>query len=286
MPVETVSSYGPAAATLHPVNHNSARSRIAGLLRQCGNTPSEPGARPAEQVYIKPFWQCAVRYEPENDGLYPLRWRGESQPITCIYCIGDGSHQTIVRIKALDKFIDNDLNALQRAQLYHENLTTGIFTEQDLSEVPARRAFEIALIGQSKVCARRQIKEGECLGILGGNIVPDYKNTLKYHPLKKQLEPYAVASHLDCDTSIITDGILAQANTIIERDGVTCNRADSGYNAEPMRFLAVTGKQDSERNPILLTALYATKDIAPGEELRWNFDHRHNDILNVYKALQ
>ena len=224
-------------------------------------------------------------YQRANNGKYPLRDELD-RPIRIkslnskSAATDSGKLYSSTDVKPYIKFEGYE----DVAKRYEEKLQLRQFTEADV-KIPGERA----LVGQSMVVANRRIAKGECLGVYGGNVLPEkYRSTtrdtfytriggeLKWR--QGQLQP----------TDVVLDGnnIISRINTNIEYNdaGKAIRQAPGGYNVEIAEFKIYVDKPSTiEGNPPVreiydLQALFATQDIPTGIELRLNY-HYSEDII-------
>ncbi|MBW8831990.1 MAG: hypothetical protein JF606_21750 [Burkholderiales bacterium] len=121
-----------------------------------------------------------------------------------------------------------------RAALYNDRLQVRSLVEQDL-----KTPDEQALIGQRGVFAKVRIAAGTCLGIYGGQLLDEFDVFV-----------------------VIDDRYLLLASNEPGRVSV---------NGETMLSLVFFPARLLHGWVISVPALFATEDIAAGEELRWNY---------------
>ncbi|MDD7787910.1 SET domain-containing protein [Ralstonia pseudosolanacearum] len=214
-------------------------------------------------------------YSPEIDARYPFR----DEAFNSVYI---GSRDALVRPfdashdfdpATVWPYLDASLAPPERAQLYHGKILCRIMQSADLKH-PGERD----LIGQRGVFATREIQPGECLGIYGGRLMTP-----------------AIASMclddsfvLSCSTQkeecfIDGENILAMTNTIFAyEDDCPVAQAEDGYNTVTARFNATSrcGRSFS------VGASFATAFIAPGTELRWNYNYSPEQVRNRFSSVE
>jgi|GEM_PF-532009 len=147
----------------------------------------------------------------------------------------------------------------ERAALYNDLMQVRSLVEQDL-----KTPDEQALIGQRGVFAKVQIAAGTCLGIYGGQLLDEYDLFLVMdgrYLLSASDEPGRVCVNGETMLSLVNTLFVADEN------GEKKRHPPTGYNVEVAFFPA----QLLHGWAISVPALFATEDIAAGEELRWNY---------------
>lgn len=147
-----------------------------------------------------------------------------------------------------------------RAALYQSRLQVRTMTAADL-----KTPDEQALIGQRGVFARQPIPAGVCVGVYGGQILD------KGDLFILQDDRYLINASADPgQLGINGEHMMSLMNSLFPSDtqDTAAGHANTGYNVEAACFSA----RMSDDRPMLLHAFFSTTDIAPGDELRWNYD--------------
>ena len=147
-----------------------------------------------------------------------------------------------------------------RAALYQSRLLVRTLTAEDL-----RSPDEQGLIGQRGVFARAEIPAGTCVGVYGGQILD------RADLFILQDDRYLIgASATPGEKGINGENMMAIMNTcyLLDAQGKVAGHPPTGYNVEPAAFAVETAQGE----PLVVHAFFASCDIAPGEELRWNYD--------------
>lgn len=126
---------------------------------------------------------------------------------------------------------------------------------------------EQALVGQWGVFARKAIAAHTCVGVYGGQLM-DAQDLLLVED-----DRYLITASVDAadaaGVSVNGESLLSLANTLMLLDsaGGFAGHPDDGYNLEVAKFPA----RFTHGWRACVPALFATCDIAPGEELRWHY---------------
>ncbi len=170
-------------------------------------------------------------------------------------------------------FISSKLTGEQREKLY-DQIEARLLGPDNLA------ANEFLLEGQRGVFAARKIPAETCLGVHGGvifsceKLVVDVAAELGV-PVEEinvsMCTDYIVGMNFKSDDSdhLLLDGnnIISKINTLFSREGGGWQQASGCYNAEDAAFEC---EMNDGRN-ILLHAVFVTRDIEPGEEIRMNY---------------
>jgi hypothetical protein len=204
-------------------------------------------------------WRIGRRpYRPERCGDYPLRDAGHD----ALRVLDAAPHSDPARSgrrygwAAVAPFVDARLPRRARARLYEA------LTPRQLKACDLLCRSEAALVGQWGVFAARTIPAGSCLGVYGGQLLRGDDWMLLPD------DRYLIA--LDQQGRVRMDGetLLSLANTLYLPGAADPPRhAEDGYNCEMARFPARLAHGWDASVP----ALFATQDIAAGEELRWHY---------------
>lgn len=146
-----------------------------------------------------------------------------------------------------------------RAALYNDRLQVRTLVEQDL-----KTPHEQALVGQRGVFAKVRIATGTCLGIYGGQLLDEYDVFVVMDG--RYLHSVSNEAGRVC---VNGETMLSLANTlfVVDENGEMKRHPETGYNMEVAYFPA----RLSHGWSISVPAMFATQDIAAGEELRWNY---------------
>lgn len=134
---------------------------------------------------------------------------------------------------------------------------------------------EQALIGQWGVFAATAIPAGTCVGVYGGQVMDEHDLVLMDDDRYLMTSAYDPAQR--ASVSINGENLISLANTLLllDSEGQVAGHPEDGYNIEVAKFPAVLSHGWHTAVP----ALFTIRDIAPGEELRWNYGLarlRHN----------
>lgn len=158
----------------------------------------------------------------------------------------------------VEPFADPKASADNRARRYLDQLLVRTLTAEDL-----RSAAEHTLIGQRGLFARKGLPAGTCVGLYGGQVMDPLDIFLL------QDDRYLIgASRVPGELAINGETMLAMANTLLLYDnGKPTGHPPGGYNMEGAAFRV----RLADGRDLLLRAFFTTEDVAPGEELRWNY---------------
>ncbi|MBV4486453.1 hypothetical protein HU727_012705 [Pseudomonas sp. SWRI153] len=220
-------------------------------------------------------------YNRANNGKYPLRdTAGRPIRIRKLQTrmrFENGDVYTSEQIKPYIKFEGYE----DVARLYEEKLQWRVFTEADV-KVPGERA----LIGQSMVVANRRIAKGEALGVYGGAITPTrfvQPHEQTFAMLAGVRLQYGPGEFIPDPLAILGDTIMSRINSNFEYDatGKPVRQAKEGYNIELVPF-DVEAQQWIGKHLVtkdfILNAVFATRDIAAGTELRLDYNYSEQQV--------
>ncbi|MCF4976818.1 hypothetical protein GIW56_00285 [Pseudomonas gessardii] len=220
-------------------------------------------------------------YDRANNGRYPLRDE-------------DGLPLRIRQIQSQSKSLTSEAifdsrlirpyfqweGYEQVARLYEDNLEVTPFTAAH-----QKFAQEAALIGEATVITRRPIKRGAALGVYGGEILPLYIAMARQDPYLlpvKNIRPTTPHAY-NTQPILSGDNVLSRINTIFEYDaGLPIRQARSGYNVEASQFRVEVETASGAREPMILTAFFASDHIPAGAELRWNYLYNEITIRRLF----
>lgn len=229
--------------------------------------------------WMKKAHELRKPYNPKNDGLYPIRLsNGKVLGITRIDDIGQSQSGEPYSSKQVYPFIDKDKSPKERAALYNQ------ITCKPIKKVA--NLLESALIGQDGVFATKFIPKGTCIGVYGGVIFPNIPVTrLPQHESKLlgHLDTYLLYLMRAGQPIVPIDGdtIISKANTtFIYEDGQPVDQAPlSAFNTERVDF----GVDLSNGLKTNIATLFTTKDIQPGEEIRFDYGYEPEDIKKKFR---
>lgn len=228
--------------------------------------------------WMKKAHELRKPYKAKNNGLYPVRLSdGKALGVTRIDEIGQSQSGESYSSEQVKPFIDENKSPKERAALY-DQLTCKPITK-------VKNLLEKALLGQDGLFATRFIPKGTCIGVYGGVIFPNIPVTrLPKHEsnLLGHIDTYVM--YLQRDGHIIPidgDSILSKANTtFIYEDGQPVAQAPlSDFNAERVDF----GVDLANGLKTNVATLFTTKDIQPGEEIRYDYGYEPEDIKQKFK---
>lgn len=158
----------------------------------------------------------------------------------------------------VEPFVHPTLSQRRRAELYRSRLVVRRLKACDLQS-----PLESALIGQHGVFTTRAIAAGTCLGVYGGQLLSGSDWMLLPD------DRYLITLNDDPPVRLDGESLLSLANTFytLDAQGEVTGHPDGGYNCEMAGFEASFAHGWQADVP----ALFATRDLAPGEELRWNY---------------
>lgn len=196
-----------------------------------------------EQCGVYPFRDAA------HDMLRVLAARDTSEPTRSGRCYDFAN---------VEPFLRTGLSRPARAALYRSRLMARRLKGADLLSADERQ-----LIGQRGVFATVAIPAGTCLGVYGGQLL----RSLDWMLLPD--DRYLIAGTDDGRISIDGESLLSLANTLytLDANGEIACQPDGGYSCEMARFPA----RFAHGWEFSIPALFASQDIAPGEELRWHY---------------
>ena len=166
----------------------------------------------------------------------------------------------IYRAAEVEPFIESACRKRTRAALYRDRLEPRRLRACDMWF-----ANEHALVGQWGLFARTALRAGTCIGVYGGQLL-DAQDLLLLDD-----DRYLITASVETDdaarVSINGETLLSLANTlmVLDAQGRFAAHPDEGYNLEVAKFPA----SFTHAWQACVPALFATRDIAPGEELRW-----------------
>lgn len=162
-----------------------------------------------------------------------------------------------------EPFVDHRVRKRLRAGLYHRRLLARRLGPGDI-KTPDERS----LIGQWGVFATTPIAAGSCLGVYGGLLMRKADAAM----LGNWEHVLWMPSGDDLDGERVWvngENIMSLINTFVRVDaeGGFLGHPDADYNVEPARFRASL----SHGWEAGVVGIFALRDIAPAEELRWNY---------------
>lgn len=222
-------------------------------------------------------------YDRANNGRYPLRdLRGQPMRIKTLQVLSKSNTTNATfhseRVKPYIQWEGYE----KVARLYEDKLEVTPFTlaHQKLPE-------ESVLVGQSTVITRAPIKQGDALGVYGGELVPHYVAGFRQDPYLLDITASNVVEPSYRWTSFSGDNVLSRINTIFEYEaGQPTRQAKAGYNVEAARFnVEVMLHDEEDLKPAALTAFFASEDIPAGTELRWNYQYNDETVNALFGPL-
>lgn len=161
----------------------------------------------------------------------------------------------------VEPFLSPSVSKRARAALYRCRLQARTLTAADL-----KGPHEQPLIGQRGVFATAAIQPGTCVGVYGGQImdeadiflVPDDRYLINASPERVG------------ETGINGENLMSLTNTLflVDEQGKPCGHPATGYNMEAAQFQL----QAAHGWKLIVHAFFATAEIRPGDELRWNYN--------------
>lgn len=194
-------------------------------------------------------------------GIYP--WRDSNQGELHVRPIGLLSAASArgrrYEWSEVAPYADAGVSESARAARYRSQLRVRQITRNDLQP-----GDDGALVGQRGVFARQRVAAGTCVGVYGGQVLD------RADVFILQDDRYLIsASSSPGEKGINGENMMAIMNTFYLRDaqGKLAGHPPGGYSVEPAVFNVETLRGE----PLLVHAFFATRDIEPGEELRWNY---------------
>ena len=217
----------------------------------------------------------AGRYDPICNFMLPIRDRfNHALRLTSTSARGVGG--TTNKRYGCELITDylTVFNVEARARLYDLKTAFKIFTENDVQS-----KGEESLIGQGMVIARKALLEGECIGFYGGQIVPLSEANFA--------DPFCMNATWPGESQellISGDNILSKINTVFDYDeeGFPIRQAKSGYNLENVRFTMFVEDRAGKKQRLACSTLFTLRDIAEGEELRFDYGYSEDTISHAY----
>lgn len=221
-------------------------------------------------------------YERANNGRYPLSdLDGNPLRIVALESKAKAAQsKTVYSSQPIRPYIKWE-GYENVARLYEEKLQLSPFTQADI-----QIEGEQSLIGQSKVSAKIALSKGEVLGVYGGELIPYYVAAVRKDPYVLEVNPPKSSAFSNPGSYVVLSGtnILSRINTLFEyANGKPVRQASAGYNVEVVPFEVDTLNTKGVKKRYLLTAVFATKAIEPGTELRWNYEYSEEDIKRSFQ---
>jgi hypothetical protein len=201
-------------------------------------------------------------YHPDIDAAYPLR---DIDGNALFVSPDDEANCDDERVSNVAPFLDQGISQATRANLYQVNLYVEKIVEGKLLSQQER-----PLIGQLGAFARRAIPEKTCIGIYGGMLLDDFDRIMLAD------QRYLAKCPASSTCYVNGENILSLLNTTFRYDasGAIIGQGEQGINVHARYFPCKTG-QGASISPI---ALFASRDIEKGSELRWSYGY-DNDAL-------
>lgn len=211
--------------------------------------------------------QQKEQYKAWNNRLYPIR-STKGLPIEVKRFINDiGISQSGERYSSgkVKPFLSTELTETERAALY-DQLSCERITKVE-------NPLEKGLLGEYGVKAARFIPKGTCIGVYGGTVFQNVPENLLQH-----IGTYLLAPSDGKLNGPLIDGdnVLARMNTtFLYKSGKPYQQAPfSAYNVERVDFKVELMNGMKIRIP----SFFTTKDIQPGEELRFDYGYTEEMI--------
>lgn len=162
----------------------------------------------------------------------------------------------------VEPFVCAGRSKRKRASLYRSRLEPRRLREEDLW-----RPDERALIGQWGVFAKAAIPAGTCVGVMGGQLM-DRLDTVLVTDNSFLMQAYHSSDASD-GAWVNGENLMSLCNTLMLLDGAGkfVGHPDDGYTMELGSFPA----ELSHGWTTAIQAFFTTRDIRPGEELRWYY---------------
>jgi hypothetical protein len=201
-------------------------------------------------------------YHSDIDAVYPLR---DIDGNAVFVSLDDEAELDDELVSNVAPFLDQEIGQATRRNLYQANLYVGKIEEGML-----RSPQESVLIGQLGAFARRAIPEKTCIGIYGGMLLDDFDRIMLADQRYLAKCPGASPRYVN------GENILSLLNTTFQygASGTIIGQGEQGINVHARYFPCKTG-EGASISPI---ALFASRDIEKGSELRWSYGYG-NDAL-------
>lgn len=168
----------------------------------------------------------------------------------------------LYRAEEVEPFVASACPARVRAALYR-----GRLEPRRLRACDMWFGNEQSIVGQWGVFARTAIAANTCVGVYGGQLM-DAQDLLLVDD-----DRYLITASVDsadaASVSVNGETLLSLANTlmVLDAQGQFVGHPDDGFNLEVAKFPA----RFTHGWQACVPALFTTRDIAPGEELRWHY---------------
>lgn len=228
-------------------------------------------------------------FDRANNGRYPLRdVEGRAMRIKFIQTVSIARPSNTPYHKSLVLPFIQWQGFEKVAALYDNKLEVTRFTAAH-----QRSPEEASLIGQATVVTTRAIRKGETLGVYGGELLPVYvaENRRDPYLLDVYVHRRAMESRkgapdarqISANLVLSGDNVLSRINTLFEyENGKPVRQAETGYNLEIAGFDVDTQQGDQPMVRLRLTALFASEDIEPGTEVRWNYGYDEHTVRMLF----
>lgn len=229
------------------------------------------------------------QYDRANNGRYPLRdLEGRPMRVRFIESFGTSEHSTARFNKSLIMPFIRWEGFEKVAALYDDKLEVTAFTA-------AHQKFpeEAALLGEMTVVTTQAIQKGEPLGVYGGELVPLPVAEIRNDPYlldvfvhkkaSSHLSGTLTSTQISPDVALSGDNILSRINTLFEYEhGRPVRQARTGYNVVEAGFTVDTQVGNQPMVRLRLTGFFASEDLNPGTELRWNYGYDERTIQRLF----
>jgi hypothetical protein len=223
-------------------------------------------------------------YKAENNRAYPLlKMDGSIYKINTICSrslkSGTNQHYSYALVKP---FINSKLTGEQRAKLY-DQLEVRRLASKDLA------ANESSLEGQYGVFAAQEISAGTCIGVHGGTFFSCENLAAELGITPEDVLDAASMEYMVCMSfgsknrerlRLDANNIISKINTFFFQGREGWRQAKWIYNAESAVFKC---EMDDGKN-IGLHAIFATRDISPGQEIRMNYNYPPEVVTEIKHA--
>lgn len=261
-PSEFAMSCGECLLELLRCEDPALRERLVPLCQagadECVGMMKRLAYRYRDRLARRPYRPQSCGELPYRDHAHgPLRVLGASERSS------PSDSKRVYSYALAEPFVDHRVRKRLRAGLYHRRLQARRLGPEDI-----KSPGEGSLIGQWGVFATSPIAAGSCLGAYGGLLMRradaamlgNWEHVL-WMPSGKGLDDERVW--------VNGENMMSLINTFIRVDaqGGFLGHPEADYNVEPARFRASL----SHGWEAGVVGIFALRDIAPAEELRWNY---------------
>lgn len=130
----------------------------------------------------------------------------------------------------------------------------------------------------------------------GGELVPESIAAIRHDPYVLDVfvqrrsstlkggDP--ASTQIDPDVVLSGDNVLSRINTLFEyENGRPVRQARTGYNVVSAGFQVDAQAENQPMVRLEITGLFASEDLKPGTELRWDYGYDEASIRRLFKQL-